>query len=83
MNLSLRLFCFLLKLSGLEKRNTFRLGVLSVKFEQFSSIKPEDLEIKEAAKIILTVEAAPWCYLYQHCSTWVESPAGHLHTFGA
>ena len=62
MNLSWRMFCFLLKLSGLEERNTFHLGVLSVKFEQFSPIKARKLGNREAVKIALPIEAAPrWC----------------------
>lgn len=50
------MFCFLLKLSGLEDTNTFHLGVLSVKFEQFSPVKARKLGNKEAVKIALPLE---------------------------
>ena len=53
------MFCFLLKLSGLEERNTFHLGVLSVKFEQFSPIKARKLGNREAVKIALPIKVAP------------------------
>lgn len=72
MNLSLRIFCFLSSLSGVEVRDTIHLEATSLKCEQFSLARAWKFGNKEAEKIMLTVETTPGRYLEQFYPVCIE-----------